>query len=390
MNLSATSTSGTISYECEPYELLRGSPDYTTTGVYALLIFIIVVNIITCPFTIILNALVMIAVKTKARLKTKSNTTLACLALTDVLVGIIAQPLFAGVTMSISQGETSNKYYPRQRIVRAVLRSLAGASIRHLVLISVERYLAIKHPFTYTTMVTKARILCSSGLAWITVVAANLPLLLTNNNTILTLTNILLFICMTTIVFCQITVYIETRRHEKEIAAQQVSQEARQKFLKEKKALKLTTTVLFILFLCYSPQLVVRILFVSSKITTVNSKCIVLFSATTIGVLNSFINPIVYCVRTRQFRSAFIEILRRKNYTQAEQFERRIFRMRSIVVALEAPKEIDHQTNSHKNPNNNNNDTSQNSIIYGIDSNIIKSSNSDDGKENSGIVNFTA
>jgi len=209
-------------------------------------------------------------------------------------------------------------------------------------------------------MVTKARILGSSGLAWMTAVVANLPLLLTNNNILLTLSNIFLFIGIATIVFCQVTVYIETRRHEKEIAAQQVSQEARQKFLKEKKAFKLTTTVLFILLLCYSPQLVVRILFVSSKITTVNSTCIALFSATSIAVLNSFINPIVYCVRIRQFRVAFIEILLKKNYTQAEQFERRIFRIRSIVVPPEAPQEVDDQTNIHRNPNNNMNDNNHN------------------------------
>ena len=125
--------------------------------------------------------------------------------------------------------------------------------------------------------------------------------------------------------------------------------------MKEKKVLKLTTTVLVILLLCYSPQIVVRILFVSSKITTVNSTCIALFSATTIRLLNSFINPIVYCVRIRQFRVAFIEILLRKNHAQAKQIERRIFRMRSVVV-------IENQTNSHcdRNPNNNKNDTNYN------------------------------
>ena len=240
MNFSTTSTSGTISHKCEPYVFLRGSPDHTATGTYAVLIFIIVVNIITCPFTIILNFLVMIAVKTKARLKTNSNITLGCLALTDVLVGIIA-----GVTILILQGDTSNKYFTKQRIVKIVLRSLDGASVRHLVLISVERYLAVKHSFTYITMVTEARILGLSGLAWMTVVVANLPLLLTDNDIFLTLNNIFLFIGMAIIVFCQITVYIETRRHEKQIAAHQVSQEARQKHLKGEKSFKVNNYCTF-------------------------------------------------------------------------------------------------------------------------------------------------
>ena len=54
-----------------------------------------------------------------------------------------------------------------------------------------------------------------------------------------------MFLCMASIFYCQIVLYYETRRHQKEIAAQQVSLEAREKFLKEKKAFKLTTTVLF-------------------------------------------------------------------------------------------------------------------------------------------------
>ena len=45
-----------------------------------------------------------------------------------------------------------------------------------------------------------------------------------------------MFLCMATIFYCQIVLYYETRRHKKEIDAQQVSLEAREKFLKQKKA----------------------------------------------------------------------------------------------------------------------------------------------------------
>ena len=45
-----------------------------------------------------------------------------------------------------------------------------------------------------------------------------------------------MFLCIATIFFCQVVLYFETRRHEKEIATQQVSVEVREKFVKEKKA----------------------------------------------------------------------------------------------------------------------------------------------------------
>lgn len=60
--------------------------------------FIIIINIITFPVTVVLNALVMIAVKTKSRLRaTKSNILLALLASTDFLVGAAIQPPFIAV-----------------------------------------------------------------------------------------------------------------------------------------------------------------------------------------------------------------------------------------------------------------------------------------------------
>jgi len=42
-------------------------------------------------------------------------------------------------------------------------------------------------------------------------------------------------------------------------------------------------------------------------------------------VLNSLINPLIYAVRIRDFRVAFIQLFSRKTTAQAEQLERNIF-----------------------------------------------------------------
>ena len=51
-------------------------------------IIIIIINTITFPCTVLLNLLVIKAVKTN------SNIMLACLAVTDALTGLLGQPLF--------------------------------------------------------------------------------------------------------------------------------------------------------------------------------------------------------------------------------------------------------------------------------------------------------
>ena len=53
--------------------------------------------------------------------------------------------------------------------------------------------------------------------------------------------------------FCHLSVFLETRRHEQQVAAQQITEEARKQFEKDKKALKLTSTIIGVLLLCYSP-----------------------------------------------------------------------------------------------------------------------------------------
>ena len=356
MNLSAPATREIVSVECEIYKSLGGRLDRTATWAYAVLVFITVVNIIICPFIIVLNLLVMIAVKTKARLKTNSNITLCCLAFTDVLVGIIAQPVFTAVTILIMQGETSNEHCTLQRLSKILVKSLCGASFCQLALISVERYLAIKHSFTYINRVTRARILCLSSLTWIsTVVQACIPFVITNENILLTVKYFRFPFLMVIIVFCQIAVYRESRRHEKQIAEHQVSVEARDKFLKERKALKLTTTVLFILLLCYLPSIIVQILIQTSIITCVKTAHIAYFTTSFVAILNSLINPVIYCVRIRQFRIAFIEILLRKNHAQAERLQMRIFgKSINTVVPLETTQGRDEEPD---NKEENSNDT---------------------------------
>ena len=159
---------------------------------------------------------------------------------------------------------------------------------------NVERYIAIKHSFVCITMIAKARLLSSFMDRKL---ALNSSLATIHKNMYLTVSNISLAMCMAVTIFCQVTLYFETRRHEKQIAIQQVLVEGRQIFLKEKKAFKVTTTVLFFLLLTYLPLIFVRIVIANSVIDAFNLRYIAFFMASTIIMLNSLINPIIYCVR---------------------------------------------------------------------------------------------
>ena len=280
--------------------------DHTSSEVYGWLVFITVINIITFPITAVLNVLIMIAVKTNNQVRTKSNIALACLSSTDAVMGVIGQPLFIGWLIEELQGNTSGTYCVLIGFARAVLTLVLGiASLFHLAMMYVERYIAIKHSLRYEPTVTEARLIGVSALLWTITLLSKFS---TSSNYVkfdIGLTSL----CIATIFVCQVVLCFETRRHEKEIASQQVSVEAREKFLKEKKALKLTTTVIFCIIICYLPIIISRSLTSTFAINSVNSVYFVHFSGAFAVISNSLLNPLIHCVRMKQFRLALQELL---------------------------------------------------------------------------------
>ena len=323
MNSSAPSINEDIT-GCEGTILVSN-----TTETRVVTVILIIVSIITAPVTSLLNGLVIIAVKTKIRLKTKSNIALACLATTDCCMGVIGQPIFVALNIVVLQQETSYTYCLIRQLSSAVLTVLARATILHLALMYLDRYIAIKHPYRYTNMVTATRLLRSSVFVWIVALLSTGTSFLTKNIPLSQLIKVSMIITssgVAIIIFCQAALYYETRRHEKQITANQVSEDNKRKFLMEKKALKLTTTVLFFLVLSFSPLIVVTILIRISFIQSIHAARIAKKTAGFLILLNSLINPIIYCIRRRQFRVAFIEILFRKSIVQAKEIEMQVKR----------------------------------------------------------------
>ena len=312
MNSSETSQAASTGRKCGLTP--QGTVNDISSEVYCWLIFITVISIITCPVTTVLNALIMVAVKTKNQVRTKSNIALACLSSTDAVMGVIGLPLFSAWLIVELQGNTFGMHCELIGFTRTSLRLLSIASLLHLAIVNVERYIAIKHSLRYEIIVTEARLIGVSALLWTITL---LLTFLTGNNYVqydIGLTSL----CIASIFSCQVVLYYETRRHEKKIALQQVSVEAREKFVREKKALKQTTTVIFFLIICYLPIIISRV-FISTfaVLNSVNSVYFVHFTGVFFVISNSLLNPIIHCVRMKKFRLALKELVFSKGNIQA-------------------------------------------------------------------------
>ena len=88
MNSSHNQPQNEFPWNCVA-DIALGKPVGFSNLARGILIAFIVIHAVTCPMTILLNLLVMIAVKTKVRLQSMSNIALACLASTDLMVGLV-------------------------------------------------------------------------------------------------------------------------------------------------------------------------------------------------------------------------------------------------------------------------------------------------------------
>ena len=327
-------TDNTLSLSCG-FGFLPINTARIPSDLQAAFIVRIIVNSISCPLIILLNILVMVAVKTKRQLRTKSNVALACLATTDLVMGLVVQPMVIASSALIFKGEAAT-FCDLTEISIIISRKCVSASFYHLLSMSAERYLAIKHTFIHENQVTEFRIIIASTLAWVAaiLIPKEQPLMNEKNIWAITAVCVVMSILFTAMVYFNVAVYIEVRRSEKQIAANQVSLEAKVKILKNKKAFYTTTIVLLVISLCYIPSFIYGQIVVGVFEDSIpsNIRYIVFCLVTLLPILNSLFNPLIYAVRVRYFRVAVIQLLSRKTTTQAEELERKIFGPRQIRV----------------------------------------------------------
>ena len=285
--------------------------EYLTPTNFILVIAAVSAKAVMIPFTVLLNALVIFLVWRKPYLrKQKPCVLLACLAGTDLLVGAVVLPLaITGHAFRLSRA-------PICVLDAVALGSICitcGASLWHLVVISGERYVAIKHALRYETLVTTRRLTAAVGAAWAIPVTTSLSglinIVLTNDDTIFYgIILVAIPAALVMIGFCQVAVFLESRRHLQHILAHQVSEAAAKEILKKDKAARTTTLVVGALLLSYAPAILYNSVTLTVRFS-VEAEFGGFFVMEIFVFANSLISPMIYCIRTQDFQRALRELL---------------------------------------------------------------------------------
>ena len=136
-----------------------------TEGTYNHLLAIISINSISVLPTVLSNALVISAVATRGQLRNESTILLACLAGADLLTGLLGQPIrIATEVQRILKKGTFCSALERVSTLSLIWHILA--TLTHLMLITTDRYIAIKKPLRYREIVTTRRVTVAVISGW--------------------------------------------------------------------------------------------------------------------------------------------------------------------------------------------------------------------------------
>ena len=199
------------------------------------------------------NALVLAAIiRTPSIRSTSHIIMLCCLAVSDFLVGLVAQPLF------IADQLTEDRYLYRASVMMGF--SLGGVSFFTITAITVDRFLALHYHMRYATLVTHSRVKYTLIIIWLTTSLAR-GIYLLNKRVHSFLVGVLTIICLLISTFSSIRIYRIVHRHQIQIQAQQ---QAVQSFnagnnlnITRLKRSALNTFIFYItLTICYFPMYV--------------------------------------------------------------------------------------------------------------------------------------
>ena len=277
---------------------------------------------IISPLAVLLNALIIIAVKQRKELQRASNILLSSLAVTDVLVGSLSIPLSAVVELLVTHQVLADRYIcvlDFVAISSTVLTVfLTICSFFHLTMIAWERYVAIRKWIDYKVMVTKGRMKKLAIVAWVLAIVTVSPQFITApltgmmkaNEGVLALEiflivlSVLLISALSLIVYFYVMVYLGVRKRK----ISQIRQVSELVKVKQERRIAMTAAVVTIaLILSFVPSILGGML---QGIYPVFRQRLAMRVADIFLYLNSVANPLIYCYRDRRFRNAVLEILK--------------------------------------------------------------------------------
>ena len=287
---------------------LLSDPDFSQASQrFTMNLVTAIINIITAPFAVVTNVVVVIAIFSCSRLRTPSNLLIGCLAVSDILVGLTVQPGYITYRLMENQLRSVPCFV---RVVYASSFYLCfGVSFMTLSAVSYERFVAVRLHARYNEYFSSRRVVnymlgiwllnsLLSALQWakISQVAVGMHL-------------VLWLICLIVSVATQIGVLFVVRRNRRQVQPHLQGANNVQRQIRETKLARSISIIIGIYLILNFPVLFVSFYNVILKLDLKTNNH---YSWTeTLAFLNSCSNPFICCWKNRQIRQKVRALLKR-------------------------------------------------------------------------------
>ena len=266
------------------------------------LLSLCVLHFIFSPVATVGNILAIYALWKASSMPANIKKLFLSLAVSDLAVGLFAQLMYAVVLkMAANGGHDFELLCPTiSTVCYFSLSLLACASFLNVTAVAVDRLIAITLHLRYQELVTSKRVKIALVSIWLTSgVVASLFVAFNSRGAMVIFINEFVGLFLTTIAY--IHIYRVVRHHQNQIHSQLQHQNAQAMELFREKKAAFNAVLFYVVFAaCYLPNLCSSILLItdSSQI----SFWLAIHATTFIVLLNSSLNPIVYCWRHREIR----------------------------------------------------------------------------------------
>ena len=270
---------------------------------YSSLIVNYVFNAFSAYTAIMLNILTIHAMRKTSSLPKPLKTLLLSLAVSDLGVGLLAQPFYV---VSIV-----NPTYFCKTVFKIIASLFVYASFFLVVAISVDRFLAIHLHLRYQELVTHKRAVAVVISNW-TMSFLFPSLILNSKKPVYVVMAVIFGFCfiITGIIYSKI--YFTARHHANQIQVlqMQVEQNSQIESAARKRKSAISMFYVYLVFLvCYLPEYCVALVaYLIKSPSTAALDGVYLYSLTLV-FLNSALNPVIYGWKMRHIRHALIDVL---------------------------------------------------------------------------------
>ena len=275
-----------------------------------------VFNAFLCYTTIMLNIITIHAVRKTSSMPKPLKILLLSMAVSDLGVGLVVQPLYITRLLIQSTSNTANSAVDKSTSLAFLILGnfLSFASCFGVTALSIDRFFAVHFHLRYKELVTRKRVVVVVILTWILSAFLSLIRLMDLKKkerfVVYAATDIL---CLVTTALLYFKLYLVVKHHANQIQALQVPQAGRSEQTSNALRLRKSTLGTFYVYLvflvCYLPQ--VCHYFATTIHGTNNTGGILSRYAFTMVFLNSSLNPLIYCWKMRHIRHTLMNMLRK-------------------------------------------------------------------------------